>query len=261
MGLLSQGMDALSISKSGAKPKSRRQSLQSAPASEGGGDVDGSDADTSTLDKDEGNILMALISQCKLAFPAVGDASSVMPYESSTQCRRPSTGVPQGLPLGLNGAPMRSLAPFHALVCAGPLRTAPVAWHDTKRRHRVDRGRRWLHFGHADRVGTLHVVPSVLDTASGGSVTGRAGPKSRSRRSRSARTRSPASSFAPSPTRVWSSMHVGLAHMAGEYASQLANLCRRQDVSERTLRGICGDARSGSPRVWLPFPPRLRPLS
>lgn len=59
MGLLSQGMDALNL---GSKPKSRRTSLQG-PADEPA--PEGSDADTSTLDKDEGNILMALISQCE----------------------------------------------------------------------------------------------------------------------------------------------------------------------------------------------------
>ncbi|KLT38849.1 hypothetical protein CC85DRAFT_289140 [Cutaneotrichosporon oleaginosum] len=60
MGLLSQGMDALNI---GSKPKSRRTSLQGTPIDDQA--PEGSEADTSTLDKDEGNILMALISQLR----------------------------------------------------------------------------------------------------------------------------------------------------------------------------------------------------
>ncbi|BEJ17883.1 hypothetical protein CspHIS471_0701510 [Cutaneotrichosporon sp. HIS471] len=62
MGLLSQGMDALNLGSS--KPKSRRTSLQGPPPPDDPAQ-DGSEADTSTLDKDEGNILMALISQLR----------------------------------------------------------------------------------------------------------------------------------------------------------------------------------------------------
>jgi len=57
MGLLSQMETAL-----GSRSRRASQAL-STPPKDVGKDVDEQDADTSTLDKDEGNILMALISQ------------------------------------------------------------------------------------------------------------------------------------------------------------------------------------------------------
>ncbi|WOO81285.1 Oxysterol-bindingc [Vanrija pseudolonga] len=57
MGLLSHGMDALSLGS-----KSRRSS---AAAQAGPEETDGRDADTSTLDKDEGNLLLALVAQLR----------------------------------------------------------------------------------------------------------------------------------------------------------------------------------------------------
>ena len=57
MGLLSTSMDSLSL-----KPR------RSSNASNDGEIVDGNENDTSTLDKDEGNVLMALIQQCGFYF-------------------------------------------------------------------------------------------------------------------------------------------------------------------------------------------------
>ena len=54
MGLLHHGMDSLSL-------KGRRSSNASAEDKA----PDGNPNDTSTLDKEEGNVLMALVSQCK----------------------------------------------------------------------------------------------------------------------------------------------------------------------------------------------------
>ena len=67
MGLLSGSMDSLS-----AKAKGRKGSdaslMQPNQAGGGGGGAEGGNAyDTSTLDKEEGNILMSIISQCEWA--------------------------------------------------------------------------------------------------------------------------------------------------------------------------------------------------
>lgn len=64
MGLLhGHGLDALSL-------KGRRGSNASSTA--GGEDVgDGNSNDTSQLDKEEGNVLMSIISQCTFDFPLV----------------------------------------------------------------------------------------------------------------------------------------------------------------------------------------------
>jgi hypothetical protein len=59
MGLLSQGMESLSL----ASRTRRSSSAVGHPKDKEPRDSAEDDADTSTLDKDEGNLLMALISQ------------------------------------------------------------------------------------------------------------------------------------------------------------------------------------------------------
>lgn len=87
MGLLSHGMDALSLGS-----KSRRSSAAAQPGPE---ETDGRDADTSTLDKDEGNLLLALVAQCESccapwrATPTPGHASP-----PATAARHPAATVP-----------------------------------------------------------------------------------------------------------------------------------------------------------------------
>ncbi|OCF37855.1 oxysterol-binding protein family [Kwoniella heveanensis BCC8398] len=69
MGLLSQGMDSLSMRSGKSRRTSNASALsQSSPGGKDGGETqidDGDPNDTSTLDKEEGNILMALISQLR----------------------------------------------------------------------------------------------------------------------------------------------------------------------------------------------------
>ncbi|WVR07464.1 hypothetical protein IAU60_004506 [Kwoniella sp. DSM 27419] len=70
MGLLSQGMDSLSIRSGKGRRTSDASSMHGSPGGAAGGEketqIEGGDPnDTSTLDKEEGNVLMALISQLR----------------------------------------------------------------------------------------------------------------------------------------------------------------------------------------------------
>lgn len=70
MGLLSQKMDTLSI-----RGKTSRSGSVASPTGTPVKDTetqidDGDPNDTSTLDQEEGNVLMAIISQCTLPFAA-----------------------------------------------------------------------------------------------------------------------------------------------------------------------------------------------